>query len=214
MILVSSLGWTKSKLTFSGLLWPPLNQNGWGFCVPFSASRRFILHGGCVSTRDFIPFLRTSHYAIKAKLGQTKNLSKYFVIHMKFWLQFTPPMAYCGTQLYLRRKKHSEIAKRCPEYISAVVKVSSCSYQKTVVRIWVFEFFHNLSLSFVTIWVLSQFRFLSFVAIWVFKFYWYLSLVTIWVEFCHNLGFCVLSQFEFLSFVAIQIFKFCHNLSF
>ena len=87
-------------------------------------------------------------------------LLKLFDLHMWLW------------------DKHCEIAKRCSEYTSSVVKVSSCSYQKTVlslVRIWIvrirfFELCHNLSF-----WVLSQFEFLSFVAIWTFEFCCYLS---------------------------------------
>ena len=77
--------------------------------------------------------------------------------------------------------KHREIAKRCPEYISSVVKVSSCSYLKTLLK-----FFHKLR--FVTIWVefchnlsflvLSQFDFLS----------------------GQNLSFWVFSQFDCFSF--------------
>ena len=54
------------------------------------------------------------------------------------------------------------------------------------VKIWVFEFCYNLSLSFVTIWVF---------------------------DFCHNLSFCVWSQFELLILVTIRICEFCHNLS-
>ena len=90
------------------------------------------------------------------------------------------------------KEKHRKIAKRFPEYILSVVKVSSCSYQKTVlslvsnwvVRIWNFVFRHNLSLSFVTVSV--------------FEFCWYLSLSSfaIWV----------LSQFE-LNFVTIFWWK-------
>ena len=49
-------------------------------------------------------------------------------------------------------KKHRKIAKGCPEYISSVVKVSSCSYQNT--------FFINR--------FLSKFEFLNFVIIRVF----------------------------------------------
>ena len=44
------------------------------------------------------------------------------------------------------------------------------------VRIWVFEFYHNLSF-----WFLSKFEFTSFVIIWVFEFSHKLGLVTIWV---------------------------------
>ena len=90
-----------------------------------------------------------------------------------------------------------------------------------------FEFCHNLT--FVTIWLLSQFGFchnLSFVTTWVFP----------QLEFCHNSSlspefwvlsqfdffFKVLSQFDFWSFVTIWVFEFhpnlsfefCHNLSF
>ena len=132
-----------------------------------------------------------------------------------------------------RGSKHCEISNSCPEYISMVVEVSSCSFQKTVlsfariwiVRIWVFEFCHNFSF-----WVWSQFKFLRFVAIWVvltFVAIWVLSqyelwvlsqfeflhFVTIWVEFCCYLSFKVLSPFEFLRFVTVWVLDFCHNLS-
>ena len=95
--------------------------------------------------------------------------------------------------------KHCEIAKRCPEYISSVVKVSSCSYQKTVssfFRTWVLR-----------IRVLSQFEFLS---VSQFEFCCYLSFSQF--EFCHNLSFVaiwVLSQLEFYNNL-----EFCHSLSF
>ena len=76
-------------------------------------------------------------------------------------------------------------SKRWPEYISSDVEVSSCSYQKTlvslvsnwIVRIWVFEFGHNLRF-----WAVSQFQFFSFVAIWVLSHFdfW------VWVFFCEK----------------------------
>ena len=68
------------------------------------------------------------------------------------------------------------IAKRCPENISLVVKVSECSYiqifdNSNFVKNFVFEFYHNKDL-----------------------------------EFCHNIGFVTFKVFELrhnLSFVTI-----------
>ena len=37
--------------------------------------------------------------------------------------------SYLGN-IFKNPSKHREIAKRCPEYISSVVELSSCSYQK------------------------------------------------------------------------------------
>ena len=128
--------------------------------------------------------------------------------------------------------KHCKISKRCPEYISMVVKVSSCSYQKTIlgfVRNWVFEFCHNLSLSLVKVLVLVWSQF--FCCYWSFEFgcsfrffsRFKLSFITIWVfAIFHNLIFLVLLLFEFLyfaailvlSFVTIWVLEFCYNLSF
>ena len=134
------------------------------------------------------------------------------------------------------------IAKRCPDYISKVVKVSSCSYQKnfwfvlklSIDRVWYssfviilsFKFLQNLNgkvlsqfnffeflyrfeflslllyllLSFVTIWVLSQYEILGFVQIRVF-------------EVCCFFSFYVLSQFELLVLSQFQFLIFCRNLS-
>ena len=93
-----------------------------------------------------------------------------------------------------------KIAKCCPEYISLVVEVSSCSDQKTV---W----------SEVEFLVLSQLEFLSFVAIWVLKFchnssFWALSQF----EFCNNLSFWVLALLDF--FLIYEQFGFCYNFMF
>ena len=108
--------------------------------------------------------------------------------------------AYNLIQKKIERKPKNiaRIAKRCPENTSSVIKVSKCSYCKTVQVFFFinrdflyFHFCHNLG--FVKTWLLSQF------------------------EFCHNLSFAttwVLSQFKFLSFVAIVVFEFHHNLSF
>ena len=58
-----------------------------------------------------------------------------------------------GRPLQQCNQKYSKITKNCPEYISSVVKVSSCSYQKTVfafcqqIELSQFEFFafcHNM----------------------------------------------------------------------
>ena len=92
---------------------------------------------------------------------------------------------------------HRKSAKGCPDYISMVAEMWSCSYQNTVckfkkkiiLRSWVFEFEFWPNFSF---WVLSQFEFLSSVAIWV------LSQFEFWV----------LSQFEFLRLVTIWVFEF------
>ena len=71
----------------------------------------------------------------------------------------------------------------------------------------------QFGLSFVTIWVLSQFYYfschnLSFVTIWALSQFEFLSYVTIWAfELCHNLSFWVVSTFEFLSFVAIWVLE-------
>ena len=75
--------------------------------------------------------------------------------------------------------KHSEIAKRCPEYISSVVEVSHCYYQKTVLSFFSSEF------------ELSELEFMSFVTILVF------------FKFYHNSSFLVLLLFKFLSCVPI-----------
>ena len=56
-------------------------------------------------------------------------------------------------------QKPRKITKRCPEYISSVVEVSSCSYQKTV-----YGFSSSSEI------VLSEIEFLSFVTILVFDF--------------------------------------------
>jgi hypothetical protein len=131
------------------------------------------------------------------------------------------------------------IAKRCPDYISKVVKVSSCSYQKTFLfvlklsidRIWYssfviilsFKFLQNLNgkvlsqfnffeflyrfeflsllLSFVTIWVLSQYEILGFVQIRVFDVCCFFS----FFMFCHNLSCWFCHNFSFLFFVAIWV---------
>ena len=83
----------------------------------------------------------------------------------------------------------------------------------TIITIWVFEFYNNLSF-----WVSSLFEFLSFITIWVFNCItaWVFECyITIWVfEFHHNLRFWVSSQFEFLSFSTIWVFEFHHNRSF
>ena len=91
-----------------------------------------------------------------------------------------------------------------------------------------FEFFHNLSLSFDTIGVLSQIDFLSFVSSLVLEFFslttWVSEIFINWIiEICHSLTFRVLSQpifflvlspFELLSFVTIWVFEFfSHYLS-
>ena len=110
------------------------------------------------------------------------------------------------------------IAKRCPDYISKVVKVSSCSYQKTFLfvlklsidRIWYSSFVIILSFKFLQNLngkVLSQFNFFEF--LYRFEFlslllYLLLSFVTIWV----------LSQYEILGFVQIRVFEVCCFFSF
>ena len=76
-----------------------------------------------------------------------------------------------------------------------------------IVRIWFFEFCHNISF-----WFLLQFKFFfSFVAIWVLS----LSHDEFWVvsQFGPNLSW-VLLLFEFLVFVTIWVFELCHSLSF
>ena len=104
------------------------------------------------------------------------------------------------------------------ENIALVVKVSSCSYQKTFYS-FEFEYCVNLScqvcqnLSILVLAqfefrVLSQLDFLSFITVsawvlWYFSFglCCFLSCVTIWdFEFCHTLSW-VLSLFEFFGFV-------------
>ena len=90
-------------------------------------------------------------------------------------------------------KKHSKIAKRCPEYISSVVEVLSCSYPKAVlslvsnwvVRIWVFflvfsqflfEFWSN-----VNFWVILLIKFLVFCC--YLSFYWWNKKI-VWRKNC------------------------------
>ena len=143
------------------------------------------------------------------------SLPMLFSIHFNFFLIFLFPLSSVYFLIF---------TKRCPYYISWVVKVSSCSYIKIFLKVC-----SNLSLF--RNWVHSEFMFLSFVRIWVFEFvtnsvseyglnfeFWDLSqfdfLVTIWVfEFRHNLSFWIFSQSKFLS-RHNKISEFCHNLIF
>ena len=79
----------------------------------------------------------------------------------------------------------------------------------SLVPIWVFEFYQNLS--FFLVLLLLEF-FFSFVAIWVVNI-WDLSIVTIFFALCHSWNLWVLSQYEFLRYVKISVFEICHNLS-
>ena len=73
-------------------------------------------------------------------------------------------------------------------------------------RIWVFQFHHNLSLSFYHyssfFSVSSDFEFLGFIRIWVLEFHQNLSfwVIRIWVEIHQNVSFWVSSEFEFFWF--------------
>ena len=87
------------------------------------------------------------------KYGRGINTKKKQVFH---WVDSMPSLRFLPL---LVLGKHRKIAKRCPVYISLVVKVSSCSYRNTVkkfVRIW------NVR---VWVWVLSQFQFVAFITI-------------------------------------------------
>ena len=95
-------------------------------------------------------------------------------------------------------RKHRKIAKRCPEYISSDVEVSSCSYQKTVLS---FVRIENFKIRFFL--ALSQFQFFCFITLFFLKFHCYLSF--------RVLVLFVLSQFEFCHNMS---FEFYHNLSF
>ena len=119
-----------------------------------------------------------------------------------------------SVRVYLEEEETSQDCKTLPEYISTIVKVSSCPYQKTVlgffriwnVRIWVFEFCHNFRF-----WVLSQFKFFCIViAIWVLLLF-ELSQYEFWV--LSQYEFWVLSQFKFLRYVTTWV-EFCRHLSF
>ena len=95
---------------------------------------------------------------------------------------------------------HHMIAKGCPEFISSVGQVSSCSYQNTFwsfIIIWVVELCCYLSCWFLLLFELTQFEFLSFVTIWVFEFWCLLSF-----RYGHCLSCWVWSQFKLLSCVA------------
>ena len=143
------------------------------------------------------------HFFWHFLIQSSKNIFFFF---RPFTSNFADSMSIIGkTTTCWVIKKHCEIAKRYPEYISSVVKVSSCYYQKTVlsfvrnwvVRIWVlwqfkFEFCHNFSFGFIIIWFVDFFCCLSF---------WFLLLFE-------------LLQFEFLGFVTIWVFEFCCYLIF
>ena len=72
-----------------------------------------------------------------------------------------------------------KFAKGCPEYISSAVRVSSCSYQNTVlsfVRIWMVSF-----------WVIyHNFSFKGFITIQVFGFCCWCHCLSF--DFCHNIS--------------------------
>ena len=81
-----------------------------------------------------------------------------------------------------------------------------------LIRMWVFEFCHNISC-----WVLSQFELLNFVTLWVFE----IDQTLRWnssqfkfLSFLPLVFFLVLLQLYFLSFVTIWVFEFFNNLSF
>ena len=99
-----------------------------------------------------------------------------------------PKLQIVGDHL---RRKHSEIAIGCLVYISSVV---SCQLSEIVllIRIWAFEFCHNLSS-----WVLSQSELL------ILSQFEFLKLVKLLVECCPNSSFTVLLQLKFLTFVKI-----------
>ena len=127
------------------------------------------------------------------------------------------------------------ISNGCPQYISSVVNVSSCYYQKTLKALseilfccnwsfWVWSKIYFTSFSkfriggFVTIWifwVLLQFHFKLFLLFEYLSFpcYWRFVIICVF-EVCHNLSFWVLSQFEFWVLLHFKYFGFCHNLSF
>ena len=106
------------------------------------------------------------------------------------------------------KDKQCKIAKRCPKNTSSVVKVSSFSYQKTVlsfVRKWVVRIWDLIF--FLTIWVgfFHNFSFLSFVNF----FFFFMANFTFWVwflfEVCHN------SNLEFYHNLGFWVLKFGHN---
>ena len=140
-------------------------------------------------------------FIISQFLYQRNNYAPVWIENycMNSWFLLGFPFISCKA-LVCKIRKHCKIAKGCPEYISSVVKVSSCYYQKTVlsfvrnwvIRIWVlwqfkFEFCHNFSFGFIIIWFVEFFCCLSF---------WFLLLFE-------------LLQFEFLGFVTIWVFEFC-----
>ena len=82
----------------------------------------------------------------------------------------------------------------------------------SLVKIWVFEYGHNLSF-----WVLSQFEFLEFcknLIFWVLSQFMFLSFITFDFLSFATIRFFELSKLECLNLVTICVFEFCQNLSF
>ena len=97
-----------------------------------------------------------------------------------------------SNKLIFLKIKPSKISKRCPEYISFMFEVLSCSYQKT--------YFQKLILFRISVFELSQFEVCSLVAIWV-----KLCHNLIFLKFGHNFFFLVVSQLEFEFFYHLSL---------